>query len=277
MLRRTIPAAPSRSSNLLVVIAIIAVLIGLAPAGRPGRPRGRPPGPVRQQPEADRAGDAELSRRPGERSRTAPGTLSYSTWYHVDRSRTSKRRPSLANAYNFHGSSPCATPSASPIRAPENTTVSERPDQLDQSCPSDQNDAPLGPTAYGGGIVSMNYACNYGNTGTGLLAVHLGDDRNGLTDHRSWGAPFSWINSYPAGVASCTNPYTNQSFWGATRISQITDGTSNTMLRRRGHPGPGRDDLRDDATPTSGGIIQYGVVVGLHDPARRPIRRCRTT
>ena len=49
--------------ELLVVIAIIAVLIALALARRPVGPRGRPPGPVRQQLEADRHRDAQLSHR----------------------------------------------------------------------------------------------------------------------------------------------------------------------------------------------------------------------
>ena len=40
--------------ELLVVIAIISVLIALALAGRAIGPRGCPPHPVRQQPEADR-------------------------------------------------------------------------------------------------------------------------------------------------------------------------------------------------------------------------------
>ena len=49
--------------ELLVVIAIIAVLIALLLARRPGGPRGRAAGPVRQQPEAARPGDAQLPHR----------------------------------------------------------------------------------------------------------------------------------------------------------------------------------------------------------------------
>ena len=46
--------------ELLVVIAIISVLIALLLPGGPVGPRGRPAGPVRQQPDADRDRPAEL-------------------------------------------------------------------------------------------------------------------------------------------------------------------------------------------------------------------------
>ena len=46
--------------ELLVVIAIIAVLDRPVAARGAIGPRGRPPGPVRQQHEANRAGDAQL-------------------------------------------------------------------------------------------------------------------------------------------------------------------------------------------------------------------------
>ena len=55
--------------ELLVVIAIIARPDRAAAAGRAGGPRGGPPRPVRQQPEADRPGPAQLPRR---RSATFP-------------------------------------------------------------------------------------------------------------------------------------------------------------------------------------------------------------
>ena len=51
--------------ELLVVIAIIGILIAPAAARRAGGPRGRPPDPVCQQPQADRPGDAQLPRRSG--------------------------------------------------------------------------------------------------------------------------------------------------------------------------------------------------------------------
>ena len=49
--------------ELLVVIAIIAVLIALLLPGRAGGPRGRPPRPVHQQPQAARAGHGQLRER----------------------------------------------------------------------------------------------------------------------------------------------------------------------------------------------------------------------
>ena len=49
--------------ELLVVIAIIAVLIALLLARGAIGPRGGPAGPVRQQPQADRPGDAQLPHR----------------------------------------------------------------------------------------------------------------------------------------------------------------------------------------------------------------------
>ena len=51
--------------ELLVVIAIIAVLISLLAPRRPVRPRGRPAGPVRQQPQAVGPGRPQLRERPG--------------------------------------------------------------------------------------------------------------------------------------------------------------------------------------------------------------------
>ena len=79
--------------ELLVVIAIIAVLIALLLAGRPGGPRGRPAGAVRQQPEADRPRAAQLSRHLG----TFPHGLGpgrHAQW-------TTYRRPFLASLMPF--------------------------------------------------------------------------------------------------------------------------------------------------------------------------------
>ena len=50
--RRTADRRGFTLIELLVVIAIIAVLIALLLAGRAVRPRGGPPRPVHQQPEA---------------------------------------------------------------------------------------------------------------------------------------------------------------------------------------------------------------------------------
>ncbi len=47
--------------ELLVVIAIIAVLDALLLSRRPGGPRGGTPIAMREQPQADRPGDAQLS------------------------------------------------------------------------------------------------------------------------------------------------------------------------------------------------------------------------
>ena len=65
----SIVAAGFTLIELLVVIAIIAVLIGLLLAGGPGGPRGGPARPVRQQPEADWSGRAQLP--PDQRLRPA--------------------------------------------------------------------------------------------------------------------------------------------------------------------------------------------------------------
>ena len=61
--RRVVPMGNRRAFTLielLVVIAIIAVLIALLVAGRAGGPRGRPPRPVHQQPQAVGAGQPQL-------------------------------------------------------------------------------------------------------------------------------------------------------------------------------------------------------------------------
>ena len=50
--------------ELLVVIAIIAVLIALLVARRAVGPRGCPPRPVHEQPQADRLGPAQLRKLP---------------------------------------------------------------------------------------------------------------------------------------------------------------------------------------------------------------------
>ena len=59
-LRRQAQARGFTLIELLVVIAIIAVLIALALARRAGGPRGGPPCPVRQQPQAARPGGRQL-------------------------------------------------------------------------------------------------------------------------------------------------------------------------------------------------------------------------
>ncbi len=99
----------------------------------------------------------------------------------------------------------------------ENSTVSNaRIASL--SCPSDRDDAPLA------GVTSMNYAANYGNTGTGYWQVSQATIGGVVVPFG--GAPFAWVNAFPP---NCTNPYPNP-FAGCFNISSITDGTSNTML-----------------------------------------------
>jgi prepilin-type N-terminal cleavage/methylation domain-containing protein/prepilin-type processing-associated H-X9-DG protein len=219
--------------ELLVVIAIIAVLIALLlPAVQSAREAARRIQCVNNLKQIGLAmqnyHDVMLSFPPGAKY------YGWGTWYHF--TMPFLEQATLQNAYNFQGATN-TTPSLS-YSSPQNTTVSYARIATFQ-CPSDQPTAPLG------GIVSGNYVCNYGNTGTGYFQqTYLGTP--------FLGAPFSWIS---AGPGSPVQP-------GATcyNISSITDGTSNTLLVSETLQGQTGGSF---PCPDLRGFIQYGSSSGF--------------
>jgi prepilin-type N-terminal cleavage/methylation domain-containing protein len=204
--------------ELLVVIAIIAVLIALLlPAVQAAREAARRAQCTNNQKQIGLA-ILNYESSNGSFPYGALG-LSYGTWYHSILN--FMEGSNLSNAYNFQGSA-CTGATALSYSSATNITVSSsRVNSF--SCPSDVNDAALA------NVVSMNYACNYGNTGTGYWQTQA--TLNGVTiPFRS--APFAWVNSAGPACPAVTNPYPT-AFIGSTtvcKLSNITDGTSNTLL-----------------------------------------------
>ncbi len=225
--------------ELLVVIAIIAVLIALLlPAVQAAREAARRAQCINNLKQVGLAmqnyHDALGSFPIGAKY------IKWGTWYHFVI--PFMEAGSIANAYNFQGSS--CSPSPLGYADVENTTsTSTRINSF--SCPSDQNDAPLN------GVVSGNYVCNFGNTGTGYFQSQA--TINGVVVP-FLGAPFSWVNAAPT---NCTKtPITPSA--STANIASITDGTSNTLLVAetiQGQNLAGSTDLR--------GFIQYGSSAGF--------------
>ena len=234
--------------ELLVVIAIIAVLIALllpaVQAAREAARRAQCTNNLKQ------IGLAMLNYESSNGSFPYGAmAVSYGTWYHSVLNYM--EGANLQNSYNFIGSG-CTGATAFSYSSVYNSTVSNaRVNSF--SCPSDQNDA---PTA---GVVSMNYACNYGNTGTGYWQTTA--TLNGVTIP-FLGAPFTWISQVGSACPGISNPYPNANA-AIGKLANITDGTSNTLLVAEVIQGQdngsgtyaGNIDLR--------GFIQYGSSSGF--------------
>jgi prepilin-type N-terminal cleavage/methylation domain-containing protein len=237
--------------ELLVVIAIIAVLIALllpaVQAAREAARRAQCTNNLKQ------IGLAVMNYESANGSFPYGGmAASYGTWYHSLLNYI--EGANLQNSYNFAGSG-CTSPSSTAFSysSAYNSTVSNsRVNSF--SCPSDQNDAPLA------NVVSMNYAANYGNTGTGYWqgTAYM----NGLTIP-FMGAPFGWVDSVSPVCTATANPYPQTTPTPICKISSIIDGTSNTLLVGEIVQGQdvgagtyaGYTDLR--------GFIQYGPLSGF--------------
>jgi prepilin-type N-terminal cleavage/methylation domain-containing protein/prepilin-type processing-associated H-X9-DG protein len=221
--------------ELLVVIAIIAVLIALLlPAVQAAREAARRAQCVNN---LKQLGLAVMNYESSNGS-FPPGAKYYGwgTWYHF--TLPFVEGANLVNAYNFMGST-VSNPSLT-YSSPQNTTVAYARVNVVQ-CPSDT------PQTQFGGVTMANYACNYGNVGTGLFQQT--ETVNGTTLN-FLGAPFMWIS---AGTGSPTAP-------GSTcpTIASITDGTSNTMMFSETIQGQANSTLSDLR-----GFIQYGSSSGF--------------
>ena len=225
--------------ELLVVIAIIAVLIALLlPAVQAAREAARRAQCINN---LKQIGLAMMNYESTNGSFPIGAKYtSWGTWYHFVL--PYMEGTALSNSYNFQGSS-CSTPALGYADV-ANTTVSyARVNSF--SCPSDQNQAPLG------GVTAGNYVCNFGSTGTGYFQSQA---TIGTVTVAFLGAPFSWVNSAPPTCgASPIVP-------GATtcKLSAITDGTSNTLLASETIQGQTFGTLTDLR-----GFIQYGSSTGF--------------
>lgn len=147
----------------------------------------------------------------------------------------------LANSFNFQGASSPDTLTYSNVA---NTTTSTMRVSVFQ-CPSDQS-KPISLN-----VTSANYACNYGNTGTGYFQLDgstTPPDYNGVV---FGGAPFAWIAV--GGAGSLSRPSAT-----CSSIASIVDGTSNTLLVSeviQGQDQGTKLDLR--------GFVQYGSSSGF--------------
>ncbi|WP_406694086.1 DUF1559 domain-containing protein [Singulisphaera sp. Ch08] len=225
--------------ELLVVIAIIAVLIALLlPAVQAAREAARRSQCINNLKQLGLAmqnyHDVLGSFPPGARS------VSWGTWYHF--TLPFLEQTALANAFNFQGSTLGGNTLTYSDAA--NTTVSLMRVSTFQ-CPSDQSKAQTS------NVTSANYACNYGNTGTGYFQLDgstTPPDYNGVVFA---GAPFAWIAV--GGPGNLSRPSAT-----CSSIASITDGSSNTMLLSeviQGQDGGSKLDLR--------GFIQYGSSSGF--------------
>jgi prepilin-type N-terminal cleavage/methylation domain-containing protein/prepilin-type processing-associated H-X9-DG protein len=224
--------------ELLVVIAIIAVLIALLlPAVQAAREAARRSQCVNNLKQIGLAmqnyHDVIGTFPPGARS------VSWGTWYHF--TLPYLEQTALANSFNFQGS--VSITGMGSYSSPDNTTVSTARVNTFQ-CPSDQ------AKALTSSVSSANYACNYGNTGTGYFQLDGGTTPPNFNGVIFAGAPFAWISSGPG---SLYRPSATTS-----SIATITDGTSNTLLVAeviQGQDNGSKLDLR--------GFIQYGSSSGF--------------
>jgi prepilin-type processing-associated H-X9-DG protein len=168
---------------------------------------------------------------------------SWGTWYHAVL--PFLEQSMLMNSFNYMGCNGCS-PSIGYSGLQNTTCTYARVNTM--QCPSDQEETPIA------GIVSGNYVCNYGNTGTGYFQLNAASASIGLpTSYNGvvfMGAPFQWIS---AGPGSPVQP-------GATtiRLQAITDGLSNTLMFSetvQGIDNASAFDLR--------GFIQYGSSSGF--------------
>jgi prepilin-type N-terminal cleavage/methylation domain-containing protein len=229
--------------ELLVVIAIIAVLIALLlPAVQAAREAARRAQCVNNLKQIG----LSIMNYESSNGTFPPGAkaTSWGTWYHAILPYIEAN--AIANSYNYMGSS-CSNPALSYSGAQNSTSSNTRIKSF--SCPSDQDDAPLA------GVVSMNYAANYGNTGTGYWQTQA--TINGVVVP-FLGAPFAWINP-AAPYCSTPNPYPSQ-YAGVFGINSVTDGTSNTMLVGEVIQG---QDTGPANTYDLRGFVQYGSSSGF--------------
>ena len=225
--------------ELLVVIAIIAVLIALLlPAVQAAREAARRAQCINNLKQIGLAmqnyHDVLGAFPPGARY------TSWGTWYHYVL--PFMEGSNVYNAFNFLGNN-CNGALPTYSNAYNTTASNSRINSF--SCPSDQNDAPIN------GVVSGNYVCNYGNTGTGYFQTT--SIISGVTVTFG-GAPFAWIN---ASTSACgASPVVP----GATcsNIASIIDGTSNTLMVSETMQGIDLNNITDLR-----GFIQYGSSSGF--------------
>ena len=178
-----------------------------AAAGRAVGPRGGPPGPVHQQPEADRPGDAQLRQRARRSAARLEGML---LGHLVDLChalhRSSSRSTIAGTSPAIRRGRPATRSTTLPFvtAAPRNLTVSSTRVST-YYCPSDGgNDNLAGRRSWP--VTSQNYVVNFGNT-----SATQDTSLDGVT---FMGAPFTDIGSPITAIyGSSTSPLSTSSIY----------------------------------------------------------------
>ena len=248
--------------ELLVVIAIIAVLIALllpaVQAAREAARRIQCTNNLKQIALATHNYHDSLGSFP-------PGAkqANYGTWYHFIMPFVESAN--LHNAFNFNGANSGPGLALRYTSAFNSTVTFARVAAF--QCPSDEAVFTPQVGIPGPGVISANYACNYGNTNTGAFQTNIPSGCDPATNPACvvWsGAPFVWMPAGSFSIPTPTKPI--------GRIESITDGSSNTLLYAEMIQCKPKDPLGSPSVIDWRGQVQHGYASGFtaYDPPNTP-------